>query len=75
MFIYSIVRHVLHQSLLRLTHNLIIHHIIISQFPHLLIIQQLCMHVAYAFCPAFFAAARRRWLLSCQLLRPEPPLD
>ena len=32
------------------------------------------MHVAYAFCPAFFAAARRRWLISCQLLRPEPRL-
>ena len=37
--------------------------------------QKLCMHVAYAFCPAFFAAARRRWLISCQLLRREPPLD
>ena len=32
------------------------------------------MHVAYAFCPAFIAAARRRWLFSCQLLRPEPRL-
>ena len=36
-------------------------------------IQQLCVHVAYAFCPAF-AVARRRWLISCQLLRPEPRL-
>jgi len=37
--------------------------------------QKLCMHAAYAFCPAFFAATRRRWLLSRQPLHPEPPPD
>ena len=33
------------------------------------------MHCRYAFRPAFVDAARRRWLFSCQLLRPELAFD